>query len=849
MAIPLAALLSLLSVHAYADCASGTSVASASCAGVGKASAACRQDVETAWTACQNEYRKPGEPFPPFNSNSLDAKGVLTTEANPTLGLYHMRIVAGLATYPELRARGAGAADADYWARPRESEGTMYSNTRSMYLGLVRLGVPSDEAYARALAGAGVAPPARGDGNRGPSRGADGTQDPGGTGASPAAARQVRATPGGSPGSRVYANAREQDLNGRKDGGEYRSIGSDYLDGGDIAGATRMADAALALDPYDAGALALRARARMLAGDRDGAFKDARRALAKDPSNKEARALLGGSDALSASEGKIGRMKLGLEPRGGEAGALGPGGLPETGGGRGPGEGRALAEAAPLPAPSAGPLDGKAAQLDDIRRSALRYAAVGDWASALREASRLVSLAPEDPQAWLLRAGISAKMGNWVAAESDARRALALKADDPAALLMLGRALVAQGKLVDGLAVIERALALQPRNALAHLYRGEALEKLGRRAEAVKEYELAAALDAGLQPVVDEALARLRPSVPAAGKRMPPLKRAYRLLVALLGTGFLLKGLHFLVKGRAATRMTVTTRPPMRREDVASLEGREPAAGDVLDGNFRVERELARGGMGVVYLATDLTLRRPVAIKRLHRDALQSEDTRRKFLQEAQLAARLKHPNMAQIHSVFGERELHLVFELVEGQTLDALLAARGRLGLEETRAIVRQVCRVLEHAHAQRVIHRDLKPANVMLSPEGACKVMDFGIAHQARGAGAATMTQAWGTPPYMAPEQEEGFVSPASDLYSLAVLAYELLSGRRPFDGPGSFAAKRAGTFKPLAGEQGLGPAVDAFFARALHPDAALRFTTAADFRAAFDRLSGVTPVRAQA
>ncbi len=439
---------------------------------------------------------------------------------------------------------------------------------------------------------------------------------------------------------------------------------------------------------------------------------------------------------------------------------------------------------------------------------------------------------------------MSGKLGNWTAAEADARKALELKPGDPVAMLELGYAQLQQGRAAEGLALIDSALALAPRNALGHLHRGEALEALGRKDEAAEAYRLAASLDAALQPLADAALARLNPK-PASGRSvpLPPWQKTYRVVAALLASLFLLKGLHFLIEKRRATAFT--TRTPMRQEDAVAAPRREPVAGDVLGGNFKIERELARGGMGVVYLATDIVLKRPVAIKRLNREADESEDARRKFLQEAQLAARLKHPNLAQIHSVFGERELYLVFEFVDGEGLDAVLARRGRLGLDETRAVVQQVCRGLEHAHAGRVIHRDLKPANIMLAKDGVCKIMDFGIAHEARTASNPTMTQAWGTPPYMAPEQEDGMVSPASDLFALGVVAYELLSGRRPFDGPSQYGAKRSGTFKTLGGQHGLPAGVDAFFARALNPDAGARFQSAAEFKAAFEALSG-TPVR---
>jgi tetratricopeptide (TPR) repeat protein/predicted Ser/Thr protein kinase len=777
----------------------------------------CHQQLNQLWTECQQENRQAGQPFPPYGAD------------DPSYMVYATRNVFGLPTWPELRADMQGEArDANHWSEARRAaEYQHWQHNRDTFRGSGTGGAALPDGTQEY----------------------DGAEPPANTTPPPPRFVPPREQPTTAPPPPPMIPRGQQRGD---DGGGQRLVvtpnGTPPMDRGDVT-RVRLADQAIQQNPRDSGAMALRARGRMLMGDRDGAFDDARRTLELDPKNQDARRILGGSDAIGGSAGRIGRMKVGLEASPEDAGGLGGGaGREERGGGR--------MNAAEFAAPDSlktAPQDARGAQLRELWNGAQRYANMGDWGNALREASRLVSLNPDDPESWILRSKISSKMGNWEAAEADARKALELRPDDPAALLILGRALVQQGKVVDGLAVIERALALQPRNALAHYYRGEALEKLGRKGEAIDEYNLALQLDPGLGPLVEEALARLNPNmaVPQGGRGAPaaPAKRWLRLGVALVGSLFLLKGLHFLVGGRLRTSFTAkpatTTRPPLREEDQqASVLGRDPIAGDVLGGNFKVERELARGGMGVVYLATDIVLRRLVAIKRLHWEHMRTEETRRKFLQEAQLAARLKHPNLAQIHSVFGERELYLVFELVEGQTLDALLAAKGRLGLTEVRAIVGQVCRALEHAHGHRVIHRDLKPANIMLSRDGSCKVMDFGIAHEARTASNATQTQAWGTPPYMAPEQEEGYVSPASDLYALAVVAYELLAGRRPFDGPSQHAAKRTAAFKRIGGQDGLPAELDRFFERALHPEAALRYTTAADFRAAFEELAG-TPV----
>lgn len=260
--------------------------------------------------------------------------------------------------------------------------------------------------------------------------------------------------------------------------------------------------------------------------------------------------------------------------------------------------------------------------------------------------------------------------------------------------------------------------------------------------------------------------------------------------------------------------------------------------GTLLGGNFRIERELGRGGMGVVYEATDTALNRKVAVKQLRAELRQDPKEFELFLVEARLVAALKHPNIVEIHSVVDAGgEVCLVFEFVAGNPLNAVLQRARRLDLPVARGLLAQIGAALDYAHGQKIIHRDLKPANVMVTAEGGVKVMDFGLAHQAQQTVARqTRAESWGTPPYMAPEQELGAVSRESDLYSLAVLFYEALTGKLPFPGPNYLAQKRELAFVPVSrAASGLPPALDGVFARALHPDPARRFHSAAELAAA--------------
>ncbi|MBI4349221.1 MAG: serine/threonine protein kinase [Elusimicrobia bacterium] len=267
-----------------------------------------------------------------------------------------------------------------------------------------------------------------------------------------------------------------------------------------------------------------------------------------------------------------------------------------------------------------------------------------------------------------------------------------------------------------------------------------------------------------------------------------------------------------------------------------------PRPGALLGGNYRVECELGRGGMGVVLAALDLGLDRKVAIKLMREESSGGREGLARFLSEARLVAKLQHPNIVKIHTVFQEgAAAYLVFELVGGSALSARLARGARLSLEQAQDIVRQTAAALDYAHSERVIHRDLKPGNIMLADRGLVKVMDFGLAHQARvSAARLTRADAWGTPPYMAPEQELGEVSRESDIFSLGVCLYEMLTGRLPYEGPNYLAQKRERRFAPASIlVPTLPKGLDALIARALSPQPRERYPCAAELAAALEDL----------
>ncbi|GGK62879.1 hypothetical protein Sme01_04940 [Sphaerisporangium melleum] len=206
----------------------------------------------------------------------------------------------------------------------------------------------------------------------------------------------------------------------------------------------------------------------------------------------------------------------------------------------------------------------------------------------------------------------------------------------------------------------------------------------------------------------------------------------------------------------------------------------------LLAARYRLDEPLGRGGMGEVWRATDEVLARRVAVKLLPAETM-GRSAAARFRQEAQATARLNHPNVVAIHD-FGEADgrLFLVMELIEGGNLADRLAAAGALGIEEVVRIGTQTAAGLAAAHRLGVVHRDVKPANLLLAADGTVKVVDFGIARLADQAGAALTGTGMivGTGAYLAPERALGREAlPASDVYALGCVLYELLAGRPPF------------------------------------------------------------------
>ena len=223
--------------------------------------------------------------------------------------------------------------------------------------------------------------------------------------------------------------------------------------------------------------------------------------------------------------------------------------------------------------------------------------------------------------------------------------------------------------------------------------------------------------------------------------------------------------------------------------------------GLLLSGRYRLDEIIASGGMGQVWRAMDETLRRPVAVKVLRPDVTGDEAFLERFRAEARNSAALQHPNIVTVHD-FGEgkHSAYLVMEFIDGEPLSTVIRERGPLPPDKVTEILFQAALALHAAHAAGVVHRDVKPANIVVDGDGYARLTDFGISKAMAGSGLTQTGEVLGTAHYLSPEQVQGHPAvPASDIYALAVVGYELLTGSRPFAGESMVATALAHVGQP--------------------------------------------------
>jgi serine/threonine-protein kinase len=274
--------------------------------------------------------------------------------------------------------------------------------------------------------------------------------------------------------------------------------------------------------------------------------------------------------------------------------------------------------------------------------------------------------------------------------------------------------------------------------------------------------------------------------------------------------------------------------------------------GSTLNNRYEIVRSIGHGGAAIVYLGRDLLLNRQVAIKILRGQFASDPSYVERFQREAQAAASFAHPNIIDIYDVGEVNDSpYIVMEYIPGDTLKEIIETEGPFDPDDVAALIEQVAAGLDYAHARGIIHRDVKPQNILVTREGLAKVVDFGIA---KGPGESALTDAGltiGTAHYISPEQASGLsATPASDVYSLGIIAYEMLCGQLPFDGNSAVAVAMMQVNQPPTPPDEIDPEVPPGAAdivlRALEKDPTRRYPSAGAFAEALTnwRTNGIPP-----
>src|SRR5271157_2892878 len=288
--------------------------------------------------------------------------------------------------------------------------------------------------------------------------------------------------------------------------------------------------------------------------------------------------------------------------------------------------------------------------------------------------------------------------------------------------------------------------------------------------------------------------------------------------------------------------------------------------GTLLGGRYRLDAQIGRGGMSTVYRAFDIVLERPVAIKLMHREIASDSDQLERFRREARSVAQLNHPHVVTVidageepspdgHDPEGNGAVgtpYIVLEYVEGETLKDLIRAEGPLEIPQALAYAIEIARALGAAHEHLIVHRDVKPQNILISDEGGAKITDFGIARTLTEEGLTMAGRVLGTTDYVSPEQALGQpVTGQSDLYSLGVVLYEMLTGEVPFRGKTPVAVAMKHVREEVPDVQLVRPGVSAATAsvidRAVAKDLAVRYPDAESMVADLEEVLAIEASRA--
>ena len=652
----------------------------------------------------------------------------------------------------------------------------------------------------------------------------------------------------------------------------YTRAGKSAYERKDFRAALNDYEKAVRIDPADATAMLGYGHSANSLGDYQLAAMAAKQLLSRDPGNADALGL------YHFATGRAPTVSLpssifqgGAGPSGGpNAGA--PGAAPQQAGGvaaggyRGPAQSaEQVAAAARAQSAAAGP--GSVARSASITKEAAAALHVKDYPTAHSLATQAIELNAGNAQALNFRAIASNRMHRYNDAVSDASAALALAPGNGAALQTRSWAFAKQGLFQEALKDAEDTLARDPANPYAYQNKAMALAGMKDRAGAIDALRRSAALDPryqnrlerALQLPQDQDLSMLfddesaTPVTMGASAPPPaPAGKRFARLAVLSAMGGILIALAILhvVSASWREKVNMTIRRVLAPSDAVGSDASAVAAtplpsspGGAFWLQYELIKEIGLGGMGVVYEAQDRSLERRVAVKKMRDEIRIDPHERSRFVNEAKLVAQLRHPNIVDIYAIVEEgQEVYLVFEYVSGRTLHDQIKSDGPMSLESARWVLHAASEAVEHAHAAQIVHRDLKPSNIMITDDGRVKVMDFGVARQAKDAiTKMSMTNTVvGTPPYMAPEQEQGTVRRESDVYALGVCLYEMLTGHLPFTGGGAAMLLNKLNGKHIPPSQrnpALPAALDAVIAKALIPDPDKRYHTPTELVAAVD------------
>lgn len=652
--------------------------------------------------------------------------------------------------------------------------------------------------------------------------------------------RKIRASP-----NNVVQSAEKLSVNYSTNVSVHNTLSYLFLENSSFDEAEKYATKAIELDRNNIDAYLLRSQARYSLKNIKGAIEDIKRASEIDPSDETVKLLSSyfatKHDFNSSKVSEIKDSFLGNEL------------MPES-------KLHSTSAKVKLKSENLEDIDKLPNEITNEEKKSLHYLKMAqiksemkDYKEALKYVNRAIEKNPSNLDAYLERANINNLIGNYDEAINDATYVLRYDPHNIFALNIRAWALYKKGELENAYLDTSRAIDLKPNFADAMFLRALIYEKQSKYDEMLNDLEKASKINPSYTPYFKDAVASYSYRAPNFLRYydrnrdiFDPIKQSEafnikRFLVLLILTviGGVIIGislLHIFSPRIAHVTKTSSISTPDIITPNIFYEG-------VATGKYKIIKKIGQGGMGSVYLAIDQSLNREVAIKKMNEDIKMNEREKQRFIEEARTVAMLHHPNIIEIYTIFEEKgDIYLVFEYIDGMSLDKKLDISVRMPFFEVKPIIIDIAKALKYAHSKNVVHRDLKLSNVMISNDGIVKVTDFGLAKVIREAKAKySSAEVVGSPAYMAPEQDLGIFLKESDLYSLGVCLYELLSGELPFLGPDYHYQKERKLYTPLSHiVVGLPKDIDRIVSKLLEPDPQYRYHSVDEFLHDFDKLS---------